>query len=507
MNKLMRKAVGKQSDKLAGMFDCLLGWRKASKCKRTVRRLQVRMRALRNKRQAMARQSKEDVVQLIKLGFHDIAFNRVEQVVKDEEMVKVYELLDNYCDVISINISYIRKRKDLPNDINEAVSSLVFASARIGDLPELQVVRELAEDRYGPRFERVAVDLLPGNHVNHQVREKLTAGTVPDDVRLRLVDEIARENRLLPEIVVLDYPREPKRDESTSEIRAVQENDEHRKKLPEEHSEGKLGLYCDTSSSSFSSNLPTSSSQNSFSIVSSFSYSALAHSSQDELDNLMNRIGTKEILMPYMTGSRAEEQQQPETAMSGKMIDYFVDDVDESSREGSFQDQRIFKFRTDEIADYMDTDEYQTIRSRRRGKSNSFRKRSRKRSFSREIPELVLEDLMYYENPSWNRPPNPKQGSKARNDGIKIDEVSSVGSNLCSPDERNINTRRSMKPPYGRTMSMPQERYNDHPENISRTLSFPNQSPNHVHPKLPDYDDLAAKFRALKKEHQRHRLY
>ncbi|CAN1844322.1 IST1-like protein [Linum perenne] len=503
MNKLVRKVVGKQSDKLAGMFDCLLGWRKASKCKRTVKRLQVRMKALKNKRQAMARQSKEDVAQLIKLGCHNIAFDRVEQVVKDEEMVKVYELLDNYCDVISINLSYIRKRKDLPNDLNEAVSSLVFASARCGDLPELLVIRELAEDRYGSRFERAAVDLLPGNFVNQQVIEKLTDRLIPDDEKLRLVDEIARENRLLPEIVVLG----PKNDDQKLS----------RGKKPEENPEGDA-----SSSTSFSSNLPNSSSQNSFSITSSFSYSALAQSSQDELDHLMNRIGTKEILMPYMA---EEEHHHPETAISesGKMITFF----DESPKDESFhQDQRIFKFGE---ADEITEDEYETTR-RRVIKSTSFRKRSRRRSFSREIPDqLLLEDLMYYENPSWKRPPiplpTPKQESetenqklrrrghepelniksgkrtKARNDR-KIDEGSSVGSNLGSPDEKMIRMQ-----PYGRTMSMPQERYNPdrQPENISRTLSFPNQSPNHVHPKLPDYDDLAAKFRALKKEHQRHK--
>ena len=59
--------------------------------------------------------------------------------------------------------------RDCPNDINEAVSSLIFASARFGDLPELLVIRKLFGERYGKRFEMTALELLPGNLVNRQV--------------------------------------------------------------------------------------------------------------------------------------------------------------------------------------------------------------------------------------------------------------------------------------------------------------------------------------------------
>lgn len=59
--------------------------------------------------------------------------------------------------------------RDCPNDVNEAVSSLIFASARCGDLPELPVIRKLFGERYGQRFAVVALELLPGNLVNRQV--------------------------------------------------------------------------------------------------------------------------------------------------------------------------------------------------------------------------------------------------------------------------------------------------------------------------------------------------
>lgn len=65
-----------------------------------------------------------------------------------------------------LKCSYFSCFRDCPSDINEAVSSLVFASARCGDLPELVMIRRLFGERYGQRFTTVALELLPGNLVN-----------------------------------------------------------------------------------------------------------------------------------------------------------------------------------------------------------------------------------------------------------------------------------------------------------------------------------------------------
>lgn len=70
---------------------------------------------------------------------------------------------------MTLSSNNFRICRDCPNDIGEAVSSLIFASARCGDLPELRVIRKLFAQRYGQRFAIVAVELYPGNLVNHQV--------------------------------------------------------------------------------------------------------------------------------------------------------------------------------------------------------------------------------------------------------------------------------------------------------------------------------------------------
>ncbi|KAI3876382.1 hypothetical protein MKW98_021234 [Papaver atlanticum] len=170
------------------------GWRKASTCKRLIKRVQCRIKLLKNKRDSVIRHYREDIIQLLKNGQDHSAFSRVGQLSSDQNIVAAYELLDHFCEFIMMNLPYIRQNRDCPNDINEAASSLLYASARCGDLPELPKLRKLFGERYGNRFAIAAVELLPGNLVNRQLIQKLSAKSISDDAKFRLMKEIAREN-------------------------------------------------------------------------------------------------------------------------------------------------------------------------------------------------------------------------------------------------------------------------------------------------------------------------
>ncbi|GMH07225.1 hypothetical protein Nepgr_009065 [Nepenthes gracilis] len=193
--------------------------------KKLVKRIQCRLKLLRDKRCVIAKQLREDIAQLLKDGHQQSAFSRLEQLYRDENIMSAYELLDHLCGFIIANISYVRRHKDCPNDINEAVSSLIFASARCGDLPELQMLRKLFGERYGQRFVTAAVELHPGNLVNLQIKEKLTMQPVPDDVKGRLIEEIIRDcffqlhkpNQQQPEKVLRDA--DLNRDKAGSQIK------------------------------------------------------------------------------------------------------------------------------------------------------------------------------------------------------------------------------------------------------------------------------------------------
>ncbi|XP_068659575.1 uncharacterized protein [Aristolochia californica] len=200
------------------MLEFLFGWRKATKCKDLLRCVRCRLKLLRNKRYVVVRQLREDIAQLLMNGHRPTsAFSRVEQLFKAQSILSAYDLLDHFCEFIIINLSYIRKHRDCPNDINEAVSSLIFAAARCADLPELQVLRQLFGERYGNDFAVSAVELFPGNHVNRQISEKLSIKLVSDDAKLKLLQEIARDCNLQQVDVPTVKKREAERGKDLSE--------------------------------------------------------------------------------------------------------------------------------------------------------------------------------------------------------------------------------------------------------------------------------------------------
>lgn len=152
------------------MFGFLFGWRKASKCKRVLKQLQRRLNLLKNKKHAISSYLRNDIVQLLSIGERNRALRRAHDLFLDENLMSLYHLLLHFSDYILFNLCYIRRHKEVSDGVNEAVSTLIFASARCGDLPELRTLRVLFGDRYGQPFVSTALHLLPGNRVNPQVR-------------------------------------------------------------------------------------------------------------------------------------------------------------------------------------------------------------------------------------------------------------------------------------------------------------------------------------------------
>jgi hypothetical protein len=54
-------------------------------------------------------------------------------------------------------------------DLKEAISSLIFASPRCSDLPELLQIRQLFAAKYGKEFAAAAAELRPDCGVNRRV--------------------------------------------------------------------------------------------------------------------------------------------------------------------------------------------------------------------------------------------------------------------------------------------------------------------------------------------------
>lgn len=94
---------------------------------------------------------------------HSLPIHSQTQVLYIQNL-KIYH---NYLELKYVFFDIISR--DCPDDIKEAVSTLIYAAAWCGDLPELQPISRLFGWRYGHKFAKAAAESRPGSLVNSQV--------------------------------------------------------------------------------------------------------------------------------------------------------------------------------------------------------------------------------------------------------------------------------------------------------------------------------------------------
>ncbi|GJN30939.1 hypothetical protein PR202_gb19287 [Eleusine coracana subsp. coracana] len=163
-----------------------------------------------------------DVGQLLAIGRLDRALVRAEQVIDEDNMLEVLDIIELYCKVIIDQAAQLDNPKECSEEIKAAAAGLIFASARLGELPELLDARGILADKFGRDFARAAregvhgvVDptvstttlnsLLPApaSHVPSLVK-KLSGERASEEEKRRLAKEIAAENDIL-----LDFHEKP----------------------------------------------------------------------------------------------------------------------------------------------------------------------------------------------------------------------------------------------------------------------------------------------------------
>ncbi|XP_009592284.1 uncharacterized protein [Nicotiana tomentosiformis] len=466
------------------MFDILFGWRKATKCKNLIKRVKCRLKLLKNKRSCIIRQLRDDLGELLRHGHYQIVFDRVEQLFMDENMLVVYDLLENFCEFILLNFPYIRRHRDCSNDIKEAVSSLIYASARIGDLPEFLVIRKLFGERYGKKFETSALELLPGNLVNHQLKENLCRKSVSNEVKYRLVDEIAR-SCFQKGPLLLEYINESQQELANKTIDDVQtghkKDGETRLKNSNIATEANVDYSPSIEHNCIDSvgSLKNINEQERVpnSARSSVSFRCTISSPESVIKS--DSWKTNGFTLGQKTGRKATKSTSESSDQIAEETIYF-DDIEEFesilSKDLNFQDQRLFIFKAPlfPLLLKIDSDTNMNI-------------------FPVQKPRLVaIKD--HLEN---------SDQAEVLESQERCSFTFSSSAEMTDPRSRKENQQ-----PYLRTITMPTERPKDNlANNFLRSNTFPFQEPgkgspmnSHVHPKLPDYDELAAKFIALKKE-------
>ncbi|KAK3012528.1 hypothetical protein RJ639_009101 [Escallonia herrerae] len=111
-----------------------------------------------------------DVSQLLIQNHQRSALLRVEHVIKEQNMLIAFVIIENYCHLLIDKVEVIESSRKCPDELKEAISSLIFAASRCAKFPELQRIRELLTSSFGYEFATHAVELRSNSGVNPEVK-------------------------------------------------------------------------------------------------------------------------------------------------------------------------------------------------------------------------------------------------------------------------------------------------------------------------------------------------
>lgn len=169
---------------------------KAAKCKTSLKLAAARMKLLKQKKEEQLKQMKRELAQLLQTGQEQNARIRVESFFKEEKTVAAYNFVELYCELIAGRLPIIESQKNCPIDLKEAITSVIYASPRCADIPELQDVCKQFIAKYGKIFINSALELRPDCGVNHLVIEKLSTRTPDAETKIKILSMIAQEHNV-----------------------------------------------------------------------------------------------------------------------------------------------------------------------------------------------------------------------------------------------------------------------------------------------------------------------
>ncbi|KAJ7571320.1 hypothetical protein O6H91_01G159300 [Diphasiastrum complanatum] len=166
---------------------------KSAKCKALLKLVLIRIKIVRKKHEIQLKHMRLDVSRLLQIGQDENAEIRVAHVIREQNIIDGFNMIESFCERVIKQMSVIRAQKSCPTDLQEAVSSLLFAGPRCAKLPELLKVREVFSAKYGKDFVTAAIEPNKNSAVSKQIIEKLSFSTPMMATKVKLMQDIALE--------------------------------------------------------------------------------------------------------------------------------------------------------------------------------------------------------------------------------------------------------------------------------------------------------------------------
>ncbi|KAM7254582.1 hypothetical protein ACFE04_003962 [Oxalis oulophora] len=166
------------------MFDGLMKPKFYTKSKSSLKIIKTRLEVIKKKRSAVQRFVKNDVAELLRNGFDYNALGRADVLLVEQKVTSCYEDVEKFCEIIYSQLSTMQKQRECPDECKQAVSCLNYAAARLADLPELRDLRTMLTEKYGDSLQPF---------INKEFIEKLNGNPPTDEMKLQLMYEVANE--------------------------------------------------------------------------------------------------------------------------------------------------------------------------------------------------------------------------------------------------------------------------------------------------------------------------
>jgi len=152
----------------------IFGNYKASKLKPQLKMAVTRFQIAGNKKSALMKQQIREIATLLADDppKEEKARIKAEALIRDDNTVEAYEILQLNCDLLSERIHLITHSRDCPPDLVSCISTLIWASGMV-DIPELIEIRKQFRYKYGKEFDAAAMQNL-GGVINERVAARLS---------------------------------------------------------------------------------------------------------------------------------------------------------------------------------------------------------------------------------------------------------------------------------------------------------------------------------------------
>ena len=156
--------------------------------------IQNKLTLYRNKKIASIKQKKFEIARALKENNLDVAKAKMDTIIREEDMITVYDILGPLCEILKERVTYIISNSECPPDLRAQLDSVIYASTRV-EVQELQTLRDLIMRRYGQNYIMKA-DSNSDKLVNVNLVEKLRIKPASDVFVTIRLKQLCKEQKI-----------------------------------------------------------------------------------------------------------------------------------------------------------------------------------------------------------------------------------------------------------------------------------------------------------------------